>query len=126
MRNWLQLLGKVLSGILNHPCNLVADDAVEGRIRAEQLNNIKRYLFSMMVANACNALVLVIAALAVVATAIGRSVGLRNSDVHTLSRDQKPPPGSREAVIRLASSGRSSRPQCVVAGRDVGDIALVV
>jgi diguanylate cyclase (GGDEF)-like protein len=40
---------------------LVADDAVEGRIRAEQINNIKRYLASMMLANACNAAVLVIA-----------------------------------------------------------------
>jgi diguanylate cyclase (GGDEF)-like protein len=50
-----------LSGVLHFPTKSVADDAVEGRIRAEQINNIKRYLTSMMLANACNASVLVIA-----------------------------------------------------------------
>ena len=52
---------KFLSSVLHCPTKLVADDAVEGRIRAEQINNIKRYLSSMMLANACNAAVLVIA-----------------------------------------------------------------
>ena len=52
---------KFLSSVLHYPTKLVVDDAVEGRIRAEQINNIKRYLASMMLANACNAAVLVIA-----------------------------------------------------------------
>lgn len=62
MLRWLPLSAReFLSGVLHYPANLAADDAVEGRIRAEQINNIKRYLTSMMLANACNALVLVFA-----------------------------------------------------------------
>ena len=59
MPRWLPR--KFLSSVLYYPTKSVADDAVEGRIRAEQINNIKRYLSSMMLANACNAAVLVIA-----------------------------------------------------------------
>jgi diguanylate cyclase (GGDEF)-like protein len=59
---WLPVSAReFVSGVLHHPAKLAADDAVEGRIRAEQINNIKRYLSSMMLANACNASVLVIA-----------------------------------------------------------------
>ena len=61
MRNWFQDLRNFLFGVLHHPCGNARDDAVEGRIRAEQVNNIRRYLLSMMVANGCNALVLVLA-----------------------------------------------------------------
>jgi diguanylate cyclase len=62
MPRWVPLpTRKFLSGVLHYPAKLAADDAVEGRIRAEQINNIKRYLSSMMLANACNASVLVIA-----------------------------------------------------------------
>ena len=57
----LTALNKLLSGVLHYPGNLVADDAVEGRIRAEQINNVKRHLSLIMLANACNALVLVVA-----------------------------------------------------------------
>jgi diguanylate cyclase len=52
---------RLVSGMLRFPGALVADDAVEGRLRAEQINNIKRHLSSIMLANACNALVLVVA-----------------------------------------------------------------
>jgi diguanylate cyclase len=52
---------RLISGMLRYPGNLFADDAIEGRIRAEQLNNVKRHLSSIMLANACNALVLVFA-----------------------------------------------------------------
>ena len=62
MPRWLSPpIRELLSGVLHYPAKLAADDAVEGRIRAEQINNIKRYLSSMMLANACNASVLVIA-----------------------------------------------------------------
>ena len=62
MPRWLPLpIRRFLSSVLHYPTKSVADDAVEGRIRAEQINNIKRYLTSMMLANACNAAVLVIA-----------------------------------------------------------------
>src|SRR5271157_5410006 len=57
----LTALNKLLSSVLHYPGNLVADDAVEGRIRAEQINNVKRHLSLIMLANACNALVLVVA-----------------------------------------------------------------
>lgn len=40
---------------------MVGDEAIEGRIRAEQINNIKRYLTWVLLANICNALVLVAA-----------------------------------------------------------------
>ena len=62
MPRWLPLSPRrFLSSVLHYPTKSVGDDAVEGRIRAEQINNIKRYLTSMMLANACNAAVLVIA-----------------------------------------------------------------
>ena len=50
----------VISRFLNYPIG-TGDEAVAGRIRAEQINNIKRYLPSIMLANACNALVIVAA-----------------------------------------------------------------
>ena len=61
---WRELFApfrRLASGLLRFPGNLVADDAVEGRLRAEQINNVKRHLSSIMLANACNALVLVVA-----------------------------------------------------------------
>ena len=61
---WRGLFGpfrRLVSGVSRFPGTLVADDAVEGRLRAEQINNIKRHLSSIMLANACNALVLVVA-----------------------------------------------------------------
>jgi diguanylate cyclase len=51
----------VISRILRYPTGTADDEAVAGRIRAEQINNTKRYLPSIMLANACNALVLIAA-----------------------------------------------------------------
>ena len=50
---------RLISQILNYPNSSVQDEAVDGRIRAEQINNIKRYLTWILLANICNALVLV-------------------------------------------------------------------
>src|ERR1700733_14643948 len=47
--------------MLCYPNSSVQDEAVEGRVRAEQINNIKRYLTWILLANICNALVLVAA-----------------------------------------------------------------
>ena len=52
---------RLISQILNYPNSSVQDEAVDGRIRAEQINNIKRYLTWILLANICNALVLVAA-----------------------------------------------------------------
>jgi diguanylate cyclase len=38
-----------------------ADGPIQGRVRAEQISNVRRYLTPVMIANACNALVLVLA-----------------------------------------------------------------
>ena len=51
----------VIQPTFRYPDRLIDSDAVEGRIRAEQVNTIKRYLSIMMLANACNAFVLVAA-----------------------------------------------------------------
>ena len=53
---------QLISQILCYPNSSVQDEAVEGRVRAEQINNVKRYLTSILLANIfCNALVLVAA-----------------------------------------------------------------
>jgi diguanylate cyclase len=54
-------LRKMVSRILCYPNSSVKDEAVEGRVRAEQINNVKRYLTWILLANVCNALVLVTA-----------------------------------------------------------------
>lgn len=51
----------LLSRILSFPCSVTDDDAVQGRIRAEQISNIKRYLSAMLLANVCNAGILIVA-----------------------------------------------------------------
>src|ERR1700733_4044523 len=56
-----QSLRRVISQILSYPNGLDQEEAVEGRIRAEQINNIKHYLTWILLANICNALVLVAA-----------------------------------------------------------------
>ena len=56
-----QSLRRLISQILSYPNSSVQDEAVEGRVRAEQINNIKRYLTWILLANICNALVLVAA-----------------------------------------------------------------
>ena len=52
---------RLISPILSYPNSSVQDEAVEGRVRAEQINNVKRYLTWILLANICNALVLVAA-----------------------------------------------------------------
>jgi diguanylate cyclase len=60
--HWVsQPIVEVISRILTYPTATGGDEAVAGRVRSEQINNIKRYLPSIMLANACNALVLVVA-----------------------------------------------------------------
>jgi len=56
-----QSLRGLISHILSYPNNSAQDEAVEGRVRAEQINHIKRYLTGILIANVCNALVLVAA-----------------------------------------------------------------
>ena len=56
-----QSLRRLISQILSYPNSSSQDEAVEGRVRAEQINNIKRYLTWILLANICNALVLVAA-----------------------------------------------------------------
>ena len=52
---------RLIAQILCYPNSSVQDEAVEGRVRAEQINNVKRYLTWILLANICNALVLVAA-----------------------------------------------------------------
>ena len=54
-------LRRLISRILSYPNGLDQDEALEGRIRAEQIDNIKHYLTWILLANICNALVLVAA-----------------------------------------------------------------
>ena len=51
----------LFSRLSAYPSNLAQNDLVAGRIRAEQVSNVKRYLFSVMAANAFNALIFVAA-----------------------------------------------------------------
>ena len=52
---------RLISQILSYPNSSSQDEAVAGRVRAEQINSIKRYLTWILLANVCNALVLVAA-----------------------------------------------------------------
>jgi diguanylate cyclase len=56
-----QSLRRLTSQILSYPNSSVRDETVEGRVRAEQINNVKRYLTWILLANICNAFVLVAA-----------------------------------------------------------------
>src|SRR5215831_19790353 len=56
-----QSLRGLISQILSYPNSSTQDDAIAGRVRAEQINNVKRYLTWILLANVCNALVLVAA-----------------------------------------------------------------
>jgi diguanylate cyclase len=56
-----QTLRRLISQTLGYPNNSIHDEAIEGRIRADQINNIKRYLAWVLLANICNALVLLVA-----------------------------------------------------------------
>ena len=51
----------LVSRVLSFPCSVTDSDAVQGRIRAEQISNIKRYLSAMLFANVCNAGILILA-----------------------------------------------------------------
>src|SRR6516165_9062079 len=61
MKLALQTPRELLSRILSYPSNSIHDEAIEGRVRAERINNIKRYLTWVLLANISNALVLVAA-----------------------------------------------------------------
>jgi len=61
MKLALQKPRELLSRLLNYHSNSIHDESIEGRVRAEQINNIKRYLTWVLLANICNALVLVAA-----------------------------------------------------------------
>ncbi len=54
-------LRELISHFVGYPASAIGDHAVEGRIRAEQINSIKRYLPTTLLANICNASVLVAA-----------------------------------------------------------------
>ena len=56
-----QTLRRLIPQILSYPNSSIHDEAIEGRVRAEQINNIKRYLTWVLLANITNALVLVAA-----------------------------------------------------------------
>jgi diguanylate cyclase len=56
-----QSLREFISQIFRYPNSSSQDEATEGRVRVEQINAIKRYLTWILVANVCNALVLVAA-----------------------------------------------------------------
>ena len=54
-------LWELMSYFVSFPGNSIQNHAVERRVRAEQINNIKRYLPTTLLANICNASVLVAA-----------------------------------------------------------------
>ena len=56
-----QPLRRMISRIFSFPSIATDDEAVQGRIRAEQISNIKRYLSAMLLANVCNAAILIVA-----------------------------------------------------------------
>ena len=56
-----QSLRGLISQILSYPNSSTQDEAIAGRVRAEQINNVKRYLTWILLANVCNASVLVAA-----------------------------------------------------------------
>ena len=51
----------MISRVLNFPISPSDDEVVQGRIRAEQISNIKRYLSAMLLANISNAAILIFA-----------------------------------------------------------------
>ena len=61
MRLASQSLRGLIYQILTYPNSSTQDEAIAGRARAEQINNIKRYLTWILLANVSNALVLVAA-----------------------------------------------------------------
>ena len=61
LRLSFQSLWELISHLVSYPVSSIRDHAVEGHIRAEQINHIKRYLPTTLLANICNATVLVVA-----------------------------------------------------------------
>ena len=61
MHSSFQRLHTFVIRILSYPTSSFEDDLIEGRIRAEQVNSVKWYLPSVLLANICNASVLVAA-----------------------------------------------------------------
>ena len=56
-----QHVREMISRIFSFPSSAINKEAVQGRIRAEQISNIKRYLSAMLLANVCNAAILIVA-----------------------------------------------------------------
>jgi hypothetical protein len=56
-----ELVREMISRIFSCPSSAIDDEAIQGRIRAEQISNIKRYLSAMLLANVCNAAILIVA-----------------------------------------------------------------
>ena len=56
-----QSLREFISQIFCYPNSSSQDEAIAARVRVEQINAIKRYLTWILVANVCNALILVAA-----------------------------------------------------------------
>jgi diguanylate cyclase (GGDEF)-like protein len=97
----------LFSGILSFPCSVTDDDAVQGRIRAEQISNIKRYLSAMLLANVCNAGILILALwaspqhhLAIIWATITLVFTLYHGFKNRHSADNKPSYVSRSTIAR--------------------------
>ena len=104
-----QPLHTLLSRILSFPCSVSDDDAVQGRIRAEQISNIKRYLSAMLLANVCNAGILTVALwasaqhqLAIIWATTTLVFTLYHGFKNRHSADAKPSYVSRSTVTRTA------------------------
>ena len=54
-------LWELISYLVRYPSSSIPDHTVQGRIHAEQINNIKHYLPTTLLANVCNASVLIVA-----------------------------------------------------------------
>ena len=120
-----QPLARLIHKILSHPNGAGQDEVIEGRIRAEQINNLKRYLTGILLANICNALVLVAALwvsplrrLAVVWASSIVIVGL-----YYALRQRRT--ARCEALTRLGAHNQSSNPQFPIAGHFVGILPLI-
>ena len=109
MRPSSQPLRKLLTAILSFPCSVTDEEAVQGRIRAEQISNIKRYLSAMLLANVCNAGILIVALwaspqhqLAIIWATTTLVFTLYHGFKNRHSADAKPSHVSRSTITRTA------------------------
>ena len=105
-----QPLRRMISRIFSFPSSATDDEAVQGRIRAEQISNIKRYLSAMLLANVCNAAILIVALWASPQHQLAKDRGAPLISIFTLyhgfnnrhSAHTKPSYVSRGTIIRTA------------------------